>query len=442
MSITTASSEPDRPNPLREIRGIARAGAAALVVVLATAGAWAVTAPLASAVIAPAQIVVESNVRRVQHPTGGVIAEIRVVDGDRVKAGDLVVRLDETVPRANLAVIETQLLQLWVRKARLEAERDGRDAVPVPPPLAGRAGTPEVAAVIDGETSVFRTRRDTLFGQQQQMRERMSQTREEIRGLAAQIASKREQIRLIGAELDGVRELYKKNLVPYTRLTTLEREAARLSGEEGQLIAETARANGRISETELQIIQLVQDQRREVAADLRDTETKIADLAERRVAAVDQLSRVDIRAPQTGIVHQKSVHTVGGVVAPGEQMMLIVPERDRLIAEARIEPQMIDRVKIGQSVKLRFTAFDTTTTPDVDGTLTHVAADLTKDPQTGTPYYVARIVIAEDATSRLRGKSLLPGMPVEAYIQTGTRTAFAYLRKPLEDQLARTFRHD
>ncbi|MFD2185048.1 HlyD family type I secretion periplasmic adaptor subunit [Rhodoplanes azumiensis] len=443
MSIATPPSEPPRPDPLREIRGIARAGVAAIVVVVATAGAWAVTAPLAGAVIAPAQIVVESNVRRVQHPTGGVVAEIRVVDGDHVKAGDLVVRLDETVPRANLAVIEAQLLQLWARKARLETERDDRDAVPVPPFLAQRgAETPEVAQVIAGETSVFRTRRDTLAGQQQQMRERVAQTREEIRGLASQIASKREQIRLIGAELEGVRELYKKNLVPYTRLTTLEREAARLAGEEGQLIAETARANGRIAETELQIMQLVQDRRREVAADLRDTETKIADLAERRVAAVDQLSRVDVRAPQTGIVHQKSVHTVGGVVAPGEQMMLIVPERDRLIAEARIEPQMIDRVKIGQAVKLRFTAFDTTTTPDVDGTLVHVAADLTKDPQTGVPYYVARVAIAEDTAARLRGKTLLPGMPVEAYIQTGTRTAFAYLRKPLEDQLARTFRHD
>lgn len=433
----------ERPiEPHREIRAAVRAGVAALAIVLLTAGAWAVTAPLAGAVIAPAQVVVETNVRRVQHPTGGVVAEIRVNDGDHVHAGDVLVRLDETVTRANLAVIENQLNQLLARQARLEAERDGQPSVEVPAALADRIDTPAVARIVAGEATLFRSRAEAVAGLKSQLRERIAQSGEEVRGLDAQIASKRAQIELIQQELDGVRKLYSQKLVPYTRLTALEREAARLTGEEGQLVAETARAKGRATEIELQILQVDQDQRKEVTTDLRDVEGKIAELEERRTAALDQLARIEIRAPQDGIIHQKAVHTVGGVVSAGEQMMLIVPEKDGLVIEARIEPQLIDRLKVGQKVTLRFTAFDSTTTPDIDGTLTRIAADLTKETQTGVSYYVARVGIAEDEFAKLGDKRLVPGMPVEAYIQTGTRTALAYLIKPIEDQIARTFRYD
>jgi HlyD family secretion protein len=436
------TAAPGRPDPFRDIRRAGRLGIAALAVVISTGGVWAVTAPLASAVIAPAQIVVDSNVRRVQHPTGGVVAEIFVNDGDRVRAGDMLVRLDETLTRANLALIENQLNQFWTRRARLRAEQDGRDAFAIPSELAGRTEHPAIAEIVAGESTLLRSRREAISGQQSQLRERTAQIDEEIHGLAAQIESKREQIRLINRELEGVRDLFAKNLIPYARLTALEREAARLTGEEGQLIAETAKAKGRITETKLQIIQTVQDQRKEIATDLREVEIKIADLSERRIAALDQLDRVILRAPQDGLVHQKSIHTVGGVITAGEQLMLIVPEKESLVVEARIEPQMIDRLKLGQLAKLRFTAFDAAVTPDLDGRLTRIAADLTKEQQTGLTYYVIRISLAEGELAKLGGKALVPGMPVEAYIQNGTRTALEYLRKPLEDQLARAFRQN
>jgi HlyD family secretion protein len=256
------------------------------------------------------------------------------------------------------------------------------------------------------------------------------------------VDSKREQTRLIQHELEGVRQLYRTNLVPLSRLTQLEREAARLLGEEGQHVADMARAKARITETELQMIQIGQEQRREVATELRDVETKVADLNERRIAAQDQLKRVELRAPQDGVVHQKAVHTVGGVVTAGEQMMLIVPETDGLVVEARIEPQMIDRLRVGQDVILRFSAFNSATTPDLFGRLTRVSADLTRDAQTGVSFYVARVTLGAGELDKLGDKGLVPGMPVEVFVQTGSRTAFAYLLKPIMDQLNRAFRHD
>jgi HlyD family secretion protein len=439
--MTTAQGA-ERANPFRDIRLTTYAGLALLAVGISTVGVWAATAPLASAVIAPAQIVVDSNVRKVQHPTGGVVAEILVNDGDHVRAGDVLLRLDETMTRANLALIENQLNQFWTRRARLRAEQAGRDSFAAPDEFQGRADEPAIADIVAGETSLMQSRRAAITGQQSQLRERTAQIGDEIHGLSAQIASKREQIRLIQRELEGVRELFEKNLIPFARLTALEREAARLTGEEGQLIAETARAKGRITETELQTLQVVQDQRREIATDLREVEIKIADLSERRIAALDQLTRVVLKAPQDGIIHQKSVHTVGGVITAGEQLMLVIPEKDSLVVEARIEPQMIDRLKIGQLAKLRFTAFDSAVTPDLDGKLIRVAADLTKDQQSGLSFYIARISVIDGELSKLGGKALVPGMPVEAYILNGSRTAFEYLRKPLEDQLARAFRYN
>ncbi|MBB5751154.1 HlyD family type I secretion periplasmic adaptor subunit [Prosthecomicrobium pneumaticum] len=429
-------------DPRRDIRITARLGLGALAVFIGTAGVWATTAPLSGAVIAPGQVVVESNVRRIQHPTGGVVAEIFVDDGDRVKAGQRLVRFDETTARANLGVIDVQVQQLEARKARLETERDGRDKVTLPEKLAARSGEPEIVSAIRGELNLFASRRRALDGQIAQLRERIAQTGEEIAGLAAQIESKKEQLRLIRQELSGVFTLYESGLAPLSRLAALQREAASLSGEQGQLVAQTARARGSIAEIELQIIQLDQNRSQEVATELRDVEAKIADLAERRIAAIDQLQRTEIRAPQDGIVHQKAVHTIGGVVGPGEQMMLLIPEQDGLVVDARIDPQMIDRIGPGQHVLLRFPAFDAATTPDLAGELLRISPDLTRDQQTGASFYVARVALAPGEGRKLEGKTLVPGMPVETYIQTGERTALAYLLKPLEDQLARAFRYD
>jgi HlyD family secretion protein len=416
------------------------AGLAVVVLLFGGFGVWAATTSLSGAVISAGQVVVESNVKKVQHPTGGIVGEIRVRDGDHVQTGDLVIRLDETVTRASLSMVSKQLDQFEARQARLVAERDGLKSINFPDSLLARKDHADVAEVLAGERSLFEARRTAIEGQRAQLTERVTQLREEIRGLEAQAAAKRKQTALINQELEGVDRLYKQNLVPITRLTSLQREASRLDGEEGQLVASIAASRGKIAETELQIIQLVQDLKREVAAELRDSQAKIGELVERKVAAEDQLRRVDIRAPQNGFVHQLATHTIGGVINAGEPIMLIVPQADSLVVETRIAPQDIDQVHPGQRVTLRFSAFSQRTTPEIFGTVSRVSADLTREQQTNTSYYTVRVSIPENELKKLEGKALIPGMPVEAFIQTGSRTALSYLVKPFEDQVARAFR--
>jgi HlyD family secretion protein len=387
-------------------------------------------------------VVVDSNVKKVQHPTGGVVGEIRVRDGDRVKAGDLVVRLDETVTRANLAVVTKGLDELAARQDRLEAERDGRTAINVHANLKARVADPEIARLVVGEQRLFELRREAREGLRLQLKERIEQLKEQIEGLKLQATAKADEIKLIQDELVGVQDLWRKNLVPITRVTALRREETRLTGDRGQMISAIAQARGKISETELQIIQIDQDLRSEVAKELREVQAKSAELVERKVAAEDQLKRIDIRAPQAGIVHQLNVHTVGGVIAAGDLLMLVVPEADDLAIEVKVSPQDIDQLKIGQKAVLRLSAFNQRTTPEVNGEVKRIAADLLQDQTTGQSYYTARITMPDHEMTRLHGLKLLPGMPVEAFIQTGDRTALSYLMKPLSDQLVRAWRED
>jgi HlyD family secretion protein len=297
-----------------------------------------------------------------------------------------------------------------------------------------------VAETLTGGQGLFEARRTSSAGQRAQLKERVEQLREEIRGLDSQAAAKRKQIGLINQELSGVEKLYRQSLIPLTRLVSLQREAARLEGEEGQLIAQIASSKGRIAETELQIIRVDQEMKREVAQELREVQGKIGEFAERKITAQDQLKRIDIRAPQDGFVHQLAVHTVGGVINPAEPVMLIVPQADSLLIEARIAPQDIDQVHPGQSVVLRFSTFNQRTTPEIFGSVARVSADLSREAQTNVSFYTVRITIPEEELKKLEGKALVPGMPVEAFIQTGARTALSYLVKPFEDQMARAFR--
>jgi HlyD family secretion protein len=237
-----------------------------------------------------------------------------------------------------------------------------------------------------------------------------------------------------------VRDLWQKNLIPITRVTALERDGARLEGERAQLIATIAQGKGKISETELQIIQIDQNMRSEVARELADIRAKIAELVERKVTAMDQLQRIDIRAPQTGVVHQLAVHTRGGVVAAGEQIMLVVPEADDLIVEVRVDPQRIDQLKLDQPATLRFPGFNQRTTPELNGRVSRIAADVIQDQRTGQPFYLVRIGMTADEITRLNGLKLVPGMPVEAFIRTEERTMLSYLLRPLTDQARRAFR--
>jgi HlyD family secretion protein len=415
-------------------------GLAVVVILAGGLGGWASTAEISGALIAPGQIVVESNVKKVQHPTGGVVGEVLARDGDIVKAGDILVRLDDTVTKASLAIVTKNLDAQWARAARLEAEQRGLDKITFPPQLLTRINDADVKSLILSETKLFDVRVTGRTGQKAQLRERITQLNEEISGLSAQEKAKDQEIALVEKELAGVRDLYDKHLVQISRLTTLERDTARLNGERAQYIASRAQAKGKITETELQIIQVDKDMVSEVSKDLRETNDKIGEFVERKVTAEDQLRRVDIRAPQDGMVLQSTVHTVGGVITAGDAVMMIVPQADALSVEAKVNPQDIDKLQIGQKTLLRLSAFNQRTTPELNGVVTRVSPDVTTDQRTGQSYYTIRVSMAPEEVARLGDAKLIPGMPVEAFVQTGDRTLISYLMKPLSDQLMRAFR--
>lgn len=431
-------------DPRQAIRKLNIIGFTMLIVLVGGVGGWAATSQLSGAVIAPGTVVVESNVKKVQHPTGGIVGKILVKEGDSVEEGQVVMRLDDTTTKATLGMVQSQLDELMAREARLIAERDSADAIVIPDELKSRQQEPSVATAITDETKLFESRKSAKIGQRAQLRERITQSNEEIRGLTAQQEAKEHEIKLISDELVGVNELYGKNLVSISRLMTLKRDKTKLEGERGQYIAEIARARGKISETELQIIQLDRDFRSDVLKDLRDAQGKLAELKERRITAEDQLKRVDIRAPQSGVVLQLAVHTVGGVIAPGETIMQIVPRADVLVVDAKVAPQDIDQVTLGEKAVVRIMAGDQRTMPDVNGTLIRVSADVAVEPQSastpGRPYYLVRVSLPQDEIRKLEGLNLVPGMQAEVFIQTYARTPLQYLLKPLREQMARTFR--
>jgi len=424
----------------RAIRRYQVAGLIVVGLVAGGVGGWAAMADISGAVIAPGVLVVDSHVKKVQHATGGIVGELHVRNGDRVKAGDVLLRLDDTLTRANLAIVTKSLTELSARKARLEAERDGADAVITPASLAAHARDEQVAHVIAGEQRLFDLRRASRTGQKAQLEQRVEQLNQEIEGLAAQSVAKGREIELIETELDGARKLWKQNLMPITKMTHLEREATRVGGEKGSLIAAIARAKARIAETELEIIQIDRDLASEVARELREIDAKIGEFIERKVAAEDQLKRTDIRAPQAGVVHQSIAHTVGGVINAGESVMLIVPKADNLTVESKVAPADIDQLRLGQTAMLRFSAFNQRTTPEIAGAVSRISADVSTDPKTGASFYTVRVAMVADEVGRLGDMALVPGMPVEVFIKTGDRRVLSYLIKPLTDQMNRAFR--
>jgi HlyD family secretion protein len=415
-------------------------GFVTLFVLVFGVGGWAATTRLSGAVIAPGKLVVDTNVKKVQHPTGGVVGELLVKEGDRVKQGDVLVRFDATQARANLGIVSKALDEMAARQARFEAERDEAKTVDFPADLAARAGDPEIARLTTGEQRLFEMRRTARNGQKAQLREQIEQLHRQIEGTQAQEVAKGKELKLIAQELEGVRILWKQSLVPISRVTVLERDSARMEGERAALVAALAQSRGRIAELELKIHQIDQDLSTDVGKELAEIRAKKSEMSERRVAAEDQLKRVDLVSPQDGRVFQRNVHTVGGVVQAGEPIMLIVPDSDSLIVDAKVAPHDIDQVHVGQRAVLRFAAFNQGTTPEVDGEVIHIGADVTQEDRTAEPYYSVRIRVAEGELGRLAGLQLLAGMPVEAFIQTTPRTVASFLVKPFGDQLARAFR--
>jgi HlyD family secretion protein len=440
MAMPATAVETDRAS--HSIRRHLMVAGLASIILVCGIGGWAFAVKLSGAVVASGHLVVDSYVKKVQHPTGGVVGEILVHNGQHVHMGEVVMRLDPTQARASLAIVTNRLDEFAARKARLEAERDDAEDVSFPPGLTSRATDPDVAQLMAGERRLFDLRRQARRGQKAQLKERIAQYEKEVRGLVAQENARVRGIALIERELQGVRELWEKGLVPIQRMMALEREGANLDGDRGRLIAAQAQSAGRIAETRLQVIQIDQDLRSEVASSLRDLEGQIAEYVEKRTSAEDQLKRIDLIAPQDGVIHELAVHTIGGVISPADTIMLIVPDQDKLALEAQIKPQDIDQLHVGQPAILRMSAFNQRTTPELNGAVNWVAADLTQDQRTGMSYYLARISIPASEVSRLGSLTLVPGMPAESFIQTGERTLASYLIKPLRDQVMRAFRED
>ncbi|WP_281040995.1 HlyD family type I secretion periplasmic adaptor subunit [Rhizobium sp. BK068] len=419
-------------------------GAAAMLLLFGGVGGWAATTELSSAVIASGVLVVDGSAKRVQHREGGIVTAILVREGQAVESGETIVRMDQTASRANLTSIEKKIQQYRARKARLGAERDSSTNVVMPEELRVGLDAHEAEAAMASERRLFADRRASREGQKDRLHEQVQQLREQIKGLDAQEQAKIKEIGLIEKELVGMRRLFDVGGITMSQINALERNAARLRGERGQLFASMASSRGRIAELELQSLQIDQELRAEVATELRDVENELGQLSEEQIAAQDTVKHAEIKAPIGGIVHLLSIHTVGGVVAPAETLMEIVPKGSLLTVEARISPADIDQVAIGQSTTLRLTAFNRNTTPEFTGRVVRVSADLEADKTTGASFYRVGIAMSEEAMIELThlGVRLVPGMPVESFIRTADRNVVSYFTKPIRDHMQRVFREE
>jgi HlyD family secretion protein len=415
-------------------------GAVLLAVLAGTVAGWAATTNFSGAVIAQGQLVVETNPKKVQHPVGGVVGALPVREGSRVKAGDVVLRLDDTQLKANLAIVTKSIDEMLARLARAQAERDDDAAIMFPTELVRRRSNPDVNRIVEGEMRLFESRRATREGKKTQLKSRLFQLDEELKGLHSQLTAKDREIVFIKRELEGVRQLWEQNLVQLTRLTALEREAAKIEGDQGALIASIAQARGRIAELTVSMLLVDEETRTEAGKDIAELRGRLAELYEKQISAEDQLMRTELKAPQAGTVHQLEVHTVGGVISAGQPVMTIVPASDTLKVEAKVLPQDIDQLAIGQTAMLRFSTFNQQTTPELRGTLVLVSADVTQDKNSGQPHYTIRVEIPDSETARLGERKLIPGMPVDVFVQTTPRTVLSHLLRPLSDQVARAFR--
>jgi HlyD family secretion protein len=427
-------------NSARSIRRHAIAVAAAAGFTICSIGIMGAATNMSGAIISSGALMVESNVKKVQHPTGGVVKALLVEEGSRVNSGDLLIKLDETVAQANLSAVTKSLWELEARRARLQAERDGADNIQFPEELSALPSNSPAMAIMTGEKRFFQLRSEANDGQKRQLREQIDQLKEQIGGLQDQLTAKQQESDLLSKELVGVEQLWDQHLVSITRLVALQRDSARLLGERGQLTASIAQAKGKISETELKTLQIDQDFRSSVAKELADVRAKYAETFEKQIAARDQTEKLDLRAPQAGVVHDLNVHTRGGVITPGDTVMTIVPDQDSLVVETHVTPQDIDQVKLGQAAILRFTNFNQRTTPEIDGEVMRIGADVSREDKSSPGYFVVRIAIPQAQMNKLGHTHLMPGMPVEVFIRTSERTLLSYLAKPLADQVHRAFR--
>jgi HlyD family secretion protein len=453
MSMTVAQAsardllEEAPASPLPRIRAPLFAGAAVMAVFVVGFGLWSSFAPLQSAAVASGVVAVESYRKTVQHLEGGIIDQILVKDGDYVTEGQPLVRLDATRARTTYAAVEGQLWDATARQARLMAERDGKDSITFPAPLVASAAQDSTASqVIAGQQTIFAARRTLLDSKIAAIRERIQQSKEEIKGFSAQDAAAQTKLNLIAVEIADSRKLLASGLERKSHLLQLERDQAEIRGNRGQLSAQIARSQQTMAEAEVNILTLRHDSASEVAQQLRETEEKVHELREQLQAAADVLSRIEVRAPEAGVVTDLKVHTPGGVVKPGDPLLDLVPKADRMIIKARVRPEDSDSVRVGLPALVRLLPYKQRRTPPVEGTVVYLSADRLIDDRpeagqpVGQPYYLAKIEVDEAALKKLPEVQLVPGMPAEVMIKTGKTTVALYALSPILDSFDRAFR--
>lgn len=416
-------------------------GFLAIAILIGVLGVWSVQARIAGAVIASGLIQLENNRQVIQHPQGGVVGELLARDGDTVQAGDVVLRLDDTLLRSELAIITNQLNEIRARKGRLIAERDDAPEVLFGERLLNTArSNPEVANLVAGQANLFEARRTSLAQEENQIDEQIAQTRNQIDGVEAQLVANEAQSGLVASELADAQSLLDRGLAQASRVTALQREEARLFGEIGQFRAGIAQLEGAIAGLEIQKLRQRGLRREEAITQLRDLSVQEIELAAREISTRDQLSKMEVRTPVSGVIYGSRVFATQSVVTPADPMMYVIPQDQPLIVSARVEAIHIDQVYEGQEAALRFVAFDQRTTPEILGTVSRLSADAFVDEVTGISFYQAELLPKADELAKLEGQTLLPGMPVEAFIKTAERSPLSYLVNPLMVYFSRALR--
>lgn len=440
-ALAIPSNEPEAVPARPPIRRLVLVALAIIALLFGGLGGWAAVVPLQSAAVAQGQVRVSTHRKTIQHLEGGIVQAILVKEGDAVTAGQVLVRLDDTRVRANLDRLKGRAAGLLATKVRLAAERDGARTLAFPEALTAAArGDPKIEEILSSQRGIFAARRRALEGRTRILRQRIGQLNKEIASLQAQVDAETRQLALITEEMDTVSMLVGKGLAEKPRLLALQRNAARIEGSRGEHLGLIARAEQRIGETELRMIDLENTFSNEVVKELEEVQGKLSDVEEQIKAAEDVLQRTEILAPQDGVVVSLRVHTPGGVIKPGEPILDIVPQNDVLLIEARINPLDIDVVHVGLPAQVRLTAYGSRHVLPLDGEVIYLSADSFTDQRTGAPYYLARIRANAEQQRRLRKVTLYPGMPAEVMILTGERTALDYALRPLFDSFARAFR--
>lgn len=427
-------------------RSLARHGLLGSVAILALVGGlgfWAAVTPLSGAVVAGGSVVVDGGVRRVQHQEGGIVREILVRNDAEVEAGQTLVVLDGTSVAANMAVIEAQLGEAYIRLARLQAEAAGTTVMEWTHQLDVLPDMEHNRLLFAAEDRLRASRAAALSTQVAQLGEQIIQLENQVGGLEAQRDAVIAQISIVQEQLDRLSALLTQGLVEASRVSELQRQVAQLNGESARIATEIARGNAATAERRLQISQVQESYQSDVLGQLQETGQQIAELEQQRVAAQDRLDRLVIRAPIAGVVHQMQIATLGGVAAAGETLMQIVPQDDEIMVDVRINPLDIDKLAIQQSVTLRLSSFSSRSTPELLGLVDRISPDLTRDGASGAQFYVVRVRLAVDELDKLpQTARLIPGMPVEAFFATGEKTVLSYLAEPVMDQLSLAFRED